>query len=240
MERVFDFSVVDWIIKGVDQKGFGRVGNLLPDDFDTYIKILMPICIDKGMPIEDYSFKSKSIEELNKRVEFWNRHGIVDGHPAKDRLERITYEELANRLNIPFSKDIDSQLIWNLAKGWPPNLGSLVEEDIKALDEIISNVGATAPTYFFGDVLDGKGLHENEGIVDWLFLGKLSELKALYVERNQDFPSYFFAENMEWCFFHPEDESYLLLGCAEAVAKRLLKNELIECFEFAIQEQIIK
>ncbi|WP_242919697.1 hypothetical protein [Pontibacter liquoris] len=240
MKRVFDFSIVDWISKGVDQEGFGKVSNLLPSCFNSYIKILMPICIDKKMPIKEYSYNAKSVEDLNKRVEFWNKYGIINGHPAKDRLERTSYKELSKELNIPYNKHIDTQSIWNIDKQWPPNLGSLLEEDIETLNEIISIIGAATPTFFFGDVLDGKGFQENDDVVDWLFFGELSELTTVYVEQNQDFPSYFFAENKAWCFCHPEDQGFLLLGCGEEVAKKVLKSESIECFEFDCQEQIIR
>lgn len=147
---------------------------------------------------------------------------------------------MSNQLNISYNKDIDTQTIWNIDKEWRPNLGSLVEEDLKALEEIIKIIGTTTPTFFFGDVLDGKGLHENEEVVDWLFFGELSELITIYVESNQDFPSYFFAENREWCFVHPEDQGYLLLGCEEVVAQKFLNNEFFECFELDRQEQVIK
>lgn len=240
MKRVFDLSIVDWINKSLDLKGFGKVSNLLPSSFDSYIKILLPICIDKEVPIEEYSFNTKSIEDLNKRVRFWNKYGIINERPAKDRLEKISYTELSKELNIPYNKYIDTQSIWDIDKAWRPNLGSLLEEELDTLNKIISIIGAETPTFFFGDVLDGKGFHENDDVVDWLVYGKLSEILTIYSEQNQDFPSYFFAENKEWCFSHPEDQSYLLLGCGEELAKQFLQCDSLECFEFDLQEQIIK
>ena len=51
----------------------------LPAGYEAYLKLLPPLGIDRSVPIAEYSFARGSVAELNARVAFWNKHGIVQG-----------------------------------------------------------------------------------------------------------------------------------------------------------------
>ncbi|TDN37768.1 hypothetical protein E4631_02645 [Hymenobacter sp. UV11] len=75
----------------------------LPQEFDVYLKILFPIGIDHHIPLEEYSFKRKTIAELNARAAFWRKYGIGSPAANDEGLTPIKYCELAQIWGIPYN-----------------------------------------------------------------------------------------------------------------------------------------
>ena len=77
-----DTSPLDWLPLANDAPALTK----LPLGFAAYLKLLPPLGIDRSVPVVDYSFAARTMEQLNARAAFWNQYGIVGGQPAPDRL----------------------------------------------------------------------------------------------------------------------------------------------------------
>jgi hypothetical protein len=226
LQEVAITNQLDWLATVPGSEG-QRHG--LPKGFDKYLKVLLPLGIDRAVPIEQYSFRSNSIEAMNARAAFWNQYSIVQGQPLPERLERITYREVAKALDIPYDARFSAASISNAYGGWPPNLGTsdgLNEEFIQTISEVI---GPATPTYYCGTVESGSYHWVDEFPADWLERGVLADLLQVY-QRDTQFPEYIFGSRHTWCINHPEDADWVVIGCSSVVAVALVTCAKLECF----------
>ncbi len=88
-----------------------RQGHCLPDGFDAYLKLLLPVGIDHSIPLEEYSPKRSTVTEMNARAAFWRKYDISGPSETDDKLTPIRYAELAKIWNVPYDKDFTSESI---------------------------------------------------------------------------------------------------------------------------------
>jgi hypothetical protein len=203
----------------------------LPDRYEAHLKLLPPLGIDRSVPIADYSFARHTVAALNARAAFWNTYGIVQGQPTASRLQRISYQEVAGTLGLPYNVDFDAAAISRAYGGqWPPHLGSsplLIEAFAQRLAQI---VGSTSVVYFYGSQEEGRARWDSDGFpADWLEMGTLADLPEIY-RRNDAFPTYVFAADHSWCLYQTELTEWLALGCTADLANVLLAQAELEAF----------
>ncbi|MCB2377470.1 hypothetical protein LGH70_07750 [Hymenobacter sp. BT635] len=204
----------------------------LPRGFAAYLKILTPLGIDRRIPLNNYSFSSRSIDALNNRVNFWNTYRIVGGRPAPENLEPISYRELAASLGVAYDASFDAAAISRQYNGyWPPNLGGSDTLEAAFSQKLVAALGAATPTYFYGSLDDGNyHFTADNDLTDWLELGVAADLGPVF-QRDRDYPSYAFAADHSWCLRHPEDAGWLLLGCSTQLRESLHTCAALELFD---------
>lgn len=207
----------------------------LPVGYEAYLKLLLPLGIDRDVPIADYSFARSTVAELSARAAFWNKHGIVVGQPMASRLQPITHREVAATLGLPYDVGFSRAAISQAYGGhWPPHLGSsslLTEAFACQLTQLL---GAAAEVYFYGSHKEGNYAWDDSGLPNnWLELGTLADLLAVY-QRDGVFPTYVFAADHSWCLYQAEDEDWLAFGGTTSLAHMLLVYQELEAFRLTL------
>ena len=217
---------LDWLKHGPFTSG---QGHWLPNGFDAYLKLLLPVGIDYSIPLEEYSPKRSTIAEINARAAFWRKYDIDGPSATDDKLTPIKYSELARIWNIPYDKEFTSEKIIKACGEWPPNLREstkLNEQLIQLLSQVL---GPLTLTYFSGTIENGD-YHWVDGLpADWLELGTAVDLLQVY-QRDKQLPGDVFDIKHTWCLTHMEFTDYLILGCPAATAHELSSHPEIESF----------
>jgi hypothetical protein len=229
LQRVVITDQLTWLPSHAGMAASASAG--LSTFYESYLKLLPPLGIDRNVPIADYSFARGSAAELNARAAFWDKYGIVLGQPAASQLQRISYQEVAAMLGLPYNAEFDNVAISRAYGGhWPPHLGSspLLTEGFAHL--IAQLIGPAAAVYFYGSQEEGSYEWDGDGFpTDWLEVGTLADLPAVY-QRAGAFPTYVFAADHSWCLYQAEAVEWLALGCTTALATTLLANSSLEAF----------
>lgn len=198
--------------------------------YEAYIKLLPPLGIDTAIPLADYAADCRTVADLNKRAAFWDAHGIRLGAPTPERLQPITYREVAKIFGLIYDEKMSGEAI-RLAYGvWPPNLGvnELLTQSFVA--RLIQITGPTTATYFHGSVDEGNYHFDEEGFPqDWLEQGVAADLSEV-VHRDNAFPIYTFAANHSWCLYQAEYNDWLEIGCSNNMADKLFADHKLEAF----------
>ena|GEM_PF-5955332 len=108
---VSDTSPLDWLALSE------RAG--LPPGFEAYLHLLPALGIDRSVPVGEYPFDTRTLEQLNARVAFWNTHGIHLGQPAPARLTPIMYRDVAAELGLAYTPAFGNAAIRRAYGGWP-------------------------------------------------------------------------------------------------------------------------
>lgn len=220
---VSDLSPLDWLPLTDDVPTVSG----LPLGFAAYLKLLPPVGIDRSIPVATYSFKARTVEQLNARVAFWNTHGIHHGQPAPDRLTPITYRQVAAELGVAFTPAFDNESISRAYGGWPPHLGSSLALEMAFAQQLVEMLDPQTDTYFFGSVAEGAYRWDAQGLpTDWLEQGQAGDVVDLYQQEHR-WPTYTFAANRTWCLYQGEDKE-LALGCSRAIAQQLQVHPALE------------
>lgn len=199
----------------------------LPPGYAVYLKLLPPLGIDRNVPIAEYSFAQRTVNDLNARAAFWNKYGIVQGQPSANRLETITYREVAASLGLVFDAQFSSADIARAYGGWPPHLGSSPALEATFIQRIIQVLGPATTTYFYGSEEEGNVYWGDDGFpTDWLMCGLLADLPEVH-EQSGRIPTYFFAADHSWCFYQGESTD-LIVGCTAPLAQALLARAELE------------
>ncbi|WP_460585743.1 hypothetical protein [Hymenobacter arcticus] len=199
----------------------------LPPGYAAYLKLLPPLGIDLSVPIAEYSFAQRTVAELNARAAFWKKYGIVQGQPSANRLETITYREVAAALDLVFDAQFSGADIARAYGGWPPHLGSSPALEAAFVQQLIQALGSATAVYFYGSAEEGNGYRSSDGFpADWLTYGLLADLPEVR-EESGGLPTYFFAADHSWCFYQGESAD-LVVGCAAPLAQALLAQAGLE------------
>ncbi|SMB98031.1 hypothetical protein SAMN00120144_3521 [Hymenobacter roseosalivarius DSM 11622] len=220
---------LNWLASS-ELRNDNSAARFLPHGFGAYLVILLPLGIDRGVPIEQYSFSTRTIQDLNARVYFWNQYGIVNGNPPPENLEHITYREIAQQLGLPYDATFNSEAIFKAyGNHWPPHLGGSEAFDKAFIQSLVALLGADTATYFYGDAEDGKYHFTDDGLESWFESGIATDLDDILQQEN-DFPTYTFATDHSWCLYHQEDASWLVLGCSRSLAETIAASVALESF----------
>lgn len=213
---VSDCSPLDWLPLTSEVPAVSG----LPVGFAAYLKLLPPLGIDRSVPLANYSFAARTVEQLNARAAFWTKHGIVLGQPASDRLTAITYRQVAAELGVAYTPAFGNEAIHHAYGGWPPHLGSGLSLEVAFAQQLVAVLGPRTDTYFFGSVEEGNYRFDAEGMpTDWLEQGQAGDVIDLY-QQERRWPTYTFAADRTWCLYQGEDQE-LALGCSRVIAQQL-------------------
>lgn len=226
LQEVAITDQLNWLKQGPFTSG---QGHWLPDGFDAYLKLLLPVGIDYSIPLEEYSPKRSTVAEMNARAAFWRKYDIGGPSSTADKLTPIKYSELAKIWDVPYDKDFTSGKIIKACGEWPPNLresNKLTEQFIQVVTQI---VGPSTPTYFSGTIENGDYHWVNDLPTDWIELGIAADLVQVY-QRDGQFPGDVFDTKHTWCLSYMEFTDYLILGCSAAIAQEISNHPEIESF----------
>ena len=198
LKRIATLEQLDWVLKGA--RSNSEV-HQLPRGFYAYIKILLPIGIDRSMPLQEYPAKGNSIATLNARADFWNRYGICLGHPSPEKLEATTNKEIAKLFGVEYNADFSSSLIAQTFGEWPPNLGINCVLSSQFIQILIQLLGQHQQVYFAGTIDNGDYQWDNEMPVDWLEEGVVADLLSIY-KRHEIYAQCMFPANHAWFLNH--------------------------------------
>jgi hypothetical protein len=154
LSRVTITSQLAWLPENASGATAALLG--LPAGYEAYLKLLLPLGIDRSVPIGDYSFACSTVAALNARTAFWDKYGIVISQPTASRLQPITHREVAATLGLPYDTDFGRAAISQAYGGhWPPHLGSsslLIEAFAQQLAQLL---GPATEAYFYGSLEEG-------------------------------------------------------------------------------------
>lgn len=217
---------LDWLTISRENSAHNLFG--LPQIFEAYLKVLLPLGIDPSIPIADYSFAKRTVADLNIRAAFWNQHGIVNGQPNPLRLKGITYREVADALGLEYDAEFDSNSISRFYGEWPPHLGSSATLNEAFVQQLAYTLGPESDAYFYGSTDAGNYDWDKDGFpTDWLESGTVGDSLEVY-RRDGQLPTYTFANNHAWCLYQSESIDSLVIGCAAHMAQALLTNPKLE------------
>jgi hypothetical protein len=192
----------------------------LPAGFAAYLKLWPPLGIDRSVPVADYSFAARTVDQRNARATFWTAHGIQQGQPAPDRLVPTTYRQVAADLGAAFTAGFGPGAISRAYGGWPPHLGSSRALEVAFALQLVAVLGPRTDTYFFGSVAEGNYRWDAQGLpTNWLEQGPAGDVVDVYQQEGR-WPTYTFAADRAWCLYQAEDQE-LALGCSLALAQQL-------------------
>lgn len=224
---VSDLSPLDWLPLASEVPAVSG----LPLGFAAYLKLLPPLGIDRSVPVATYSFKARTVEQLNARAAFWTTYGIVGGQPAPDRLTPITYRQVAAELGVAYTPAFGNEAISRADGGWPPHLGSSLALEVAFAQQLIAVLGPQTDTYFFGSVGEGNYRWDAQDMpTDWLEQGQAGDVVDLY-QQERRWPTYTFAADRAWCLYQGEDQE-LALDCSLATAQQLQTHPTLEAWPF--------
>lgn len=201
----------------------------LPNCFDVYLKLLMPIVIDYIIPLAEYSPKRHTIPQLNARAAFWRKYDIGGPSATDEKLTPIKYSELAKIWNVPYNKEFTADKIAEACGEWPPNLRESKELNKHLVQLITQVLGPTTLTYFAGTVENGDYHWLDGAPANWLELGTITDLVHVYQSDGQ-FPSHVFDNEHTWCLSYLEFANCLILGCPVEIANKLNEYSEVELF----------
>jgi hypothetical protein len=205
----------------------------LPVGYEAYLKLLPPLGIDRSIPIAAYSFAQRTVADLNARAAFWNAHGIRQGQPSADRLERITYRQAAGLAGMPDDEPLSGEAIRRFYGDWPPHLGTSAALEEAFVQQLVQVLGPTTHTFFYGSLENGNYHWNEEGLpVDWLEQGMCADLLTVY-QRDNALPTYVFAADHAWCLYQGEWVEWSVMGCSAATAQELLQHSCLEALPLA-------
>ncbi|UOG73456.1 hypothetical protein MTX78_15125 [Hymenobacter tibetensis] len=208
----------------------------LPTGYEGYVKLLPPLGIDRRIPIASYSFAQRTVADLNARAAFWDAHGIRQGQPPVDQLERITYRQAATLAGMPDHEPISSEAMRQFYGGWPPHLGSSPALEEAFVQQLVQVLGPIMTTLFYGSVEEGTYHWDEDGLpIDWLEQGVSADLLTVY-RRDKGLPAYSFAADHTWCLYKVENAEWLAVGCSAAMAQALREHPYLEAFPLLYRE----
>jgi hypothetical protein len=225
--KIENLQEFEWIrnnVKPIDNRNSelwrgNTVGNLLPEKFDKYLKILHPM------------YKDKFVQD--KKLS-WDEVGDVEGVPG----ERILWRHLATEMNIEFKPEINLWAIHNaFARRWPRYLigaqeGCLEERCLQEMVRILEPFSKKT-YYIYFDIMKTCDFEEQ------LFAGQLDDLKLAmnyktiknYSDTEKYSPTYIWSDDKEICINTDYDLQFTLVGCSSRLLKEIIKNEYLECIE---------
>lgn len=226
----------EWIKQGIksivissDENWKGNtVGNLLPNRFERYIKILHPMCKDKY-------FTDKNA--------LWNDRLDVEGVPG----ERILWRELAKEYNVQFIPEITVDAFFRENdKMWPrylfaPDEGTLEKEQVCEIVNILKSLSCKKYFYYY-DLLKTSDWSQDilfEGNLEGLFeLMELDDIRDSFEDNWKFSPSYWWDENKTVCICSDYDLTFTIVGCESKLFTSFMKSRELECIEVMYDTRI--
>lgn len=229
MKTLINYKEAEWLRKYIRRNKGSNIKNFMPPLWEKYLKILPPIGILEGFPIEMYTYNPDKIEDINKNIEIENKYSITDvnlGIP-REKLKPITYKELCEKHNVAFDSSTSLSSFYDYYGRPVPHIGYLKKEEIKQVEEVLKYL-PDEKVFYYGESLHGK---YGKYYKDWLCIGKKEELTDIIKKADYDYskyPSYIWNSSKDWLIFFVEDLPFLFFGCDNETAVKLLSDKNLE------------
>jgi hypothetical protein len=223
--------------KDIDWRG-DFVSNVLPQSFETYVKILHRIDahyenVDNPLaPSEIAILKIPPCEKLRSFVVSLRDQSLGT---------RVRWRILAEKLSVPFAPEINAG--WYRTKlevsCWPRFLSGPSDACLRqeCLNELVSVLkGFTGDGGCFFQFSRWQFPREEN---PRLFGGTLEELEGfLQGGRYRVGPEYWWPGERTWCICSNYDFQFTLVGCSKQLGAVLMANPVLECIEVRPQTRI--
>ncbi len=246
MERLFDFSALDWITEVTDPAIPGApptVSRLIPQIFPAYAKVFHPIYEDPKIEDKQLTWHGEaklsglSNDQQSLDPLFETTLGastlVYGGVTPGSRLLPVRWEELCLKLDIPYASTLSSFSFTRNFEGgsWPrylvgPDEGSLAPLERDALISVLSRHTQVDRCFFHLWLLATIDIQE-----DLLFAGSLQEAGLFPDEASgaRLTPTHWFPEDHSWLVCSDYDLTFTLVGGSELLIEDLLTNRSLEC-----------
>lgn len=231
-----DIEEFEWIKNGIeimisstDENYRGNiVGNLLPNNFSRYIKILHPMYKDKL---------------FTDRSTLW-AEDVCDEAVLG---ERILWRQLALEYNVEFRPEINTYAFFKEnGRRWPryllaPDEGTLEKEQIDEITSILRPLNCEKYFFYYDwlKTLDWSQDKLFKGSLEDIYeLMKLEELRDAFGENEKFSPSYWWDLNKTICICTDYDLEFTVVGCNNELFIRFMKSKSLECIEVKYDTRI--
>jgi len=131
MKKVSSLAEIEWITKGVRQRGPANVSNVahcIPPVFPAYAKLFHPIHEDISVQNDEMTWQEEekseppdnisSVNPITRKIQEVIRSStlIYGGAKPSSKLIRVRWEQLARRLDLQFSPTLSS---WSFTRQFP-------------------------------------------------------------------------------------------------------------------------
>ncbi|GGA90657.1 hypothetical protein [Ornithinibacillus halotolerans] len=233
MLRLKDVNEFNWIKEETvrihfDSEDSPKVLNLMPNRYEYYCKILHPVYLDKNIKDESIFYSQSEPPSEDKPMDF--NYG-----------KRTTFKTLAEKYNLPYTKEISSSTLASALGGYPRYLilggeGSTDENTLRELVSIFKPFTKHEQCYFKYDYL--KVINEFHDFQDFetglFYFGKLDDVLSMYHKGDHiglGSPTYWWAEDKSWCLHTNYDADFTLVGGNKELMEALFASEELECVE---------
>ena len=246
MQPHHDETAFGWIREGrnafknrkdTDWKG-NFVSNLLPQSFETYVKVLHRIDAhyeNVDSPLSPSEIAILKIPPCDKLKSF-----VIN---LRDRSldSRVRWKSLAEQLGVPFAPEIN--VSWYRKKleeeCWPRFLAGPDDATLGdgCFTEFVSVLNRFTPNErCFFRFSRWQFIDEEKPL---LFEGGLEELTAFLQEGCYQFaPEYWWPNNRAWCVCSDYDLQFTVVGGSKSLGSALMTNAVLECIEVTPQTRI--
>lgn len=217
------------IISSSDEEYIGNtVGNLLPNNFSRYIKILHPMYKDK-------LFTDKNI--------LWAESFDTEVIPG----ERILWRQLAVEYNVEFKPEINTNAFLKENSGrWPryllaPDEGTLEKEQVDEIISILKSLNCEKYFFYYDwlKILDWNQDKLFKGSLEDVYeLMKLEEIGVAFDENERFSPSYWWDMDRTVCICTDYDLGFTIVGCNNELFTKFMNIKCLECIEVTYDTRI--
>jgi hypothetical protein len=248
MKKVSSLTEIEWITKGIRQKGPANVSSVahcVPPVFPAYAKLFHPINEDISVQNDEMTWQEEekseppdsisSVNPIARKIQEVVRSStlVYGGAKPSSRLIRVRWEQLARRLGLQFAPTLSSWSITRQFPGgsWPrhligPSEGNLGNPDRDALISILQRHTKIDRCFFHVWLLATLAWTE-----DLLFGGILGDA-SLFPDDVEDVrltPTHWFPEDRSWLVCTDYDLTFTLIGGPEGLVRDLLESSEVEC-----------
>jgi hypothetical protein len=239
MQTSLDENAFEWICSGRDRRR-GRddpgwrgnfVSHLLPKAFAAYAKVFHRIDAYYENIDSPLSQKESEIIRIPPCIEL---RSFIQDLRANRRGTQVRWKELAETFDVPFQPELN--LEWyrtKLGPGcWPrflkgPDEGTLDSGECAALVSVLLAFTGNQECFFRFAEIPFIGTNKQLS-----FHGALEEVVAFLDDGTYQFtPEYWWPANRSWCGCSDYDLMFTVVGGAEDLISRLLRNDVLECIE---------
>ena len=228
LHRLADLTDFEWISESlwkpgerVDGGDGHTIRHLLPDQFESYYKILHPM------------YRDTSVSDTTRT---WrNNDRIIDRN-----LERVSWRDVANKYSVPYHRQINSYAYTAAFGGkWPRYLvaadeGTLDRVLLSAVSDVLARYTSSTKWYCEYFLVATKELRSDE-----LYVGTKFDLMSANEQTGCSAgPEYWWPEDRAWCVCTDYDLDFTIVGSSRKAAEDIANTSGIEGFEMDISDRI--
>ncbi|UCZ52186.1 hypothetical protein LGQ02_15225 [Bacillus shivajii] len=217
MEKLRSVREIDWIYKEKEELGTdegAKISCLIPPRYESYIKVLEPIYLDKSVKDDNLTWEEAREEEFND-------HNLI----------QMTYQDFAKRYGLIYTKDINIYTFYRHLGGSMPRCmisseGTFEPSVLKQFVEVLKPK-TLGKCYFYYDIISSH--MDLKGEFEHLYYGNIEDV--LLLNDIHGSPTYWWSEDKSWIVNTDSDLDCNLFGGEKAVVDQLLRIKSAEIFE---------